>query len=117
MSGLSARWALLAARTSSVAVTVGSAIEEVSGLGFGRVPARLRVLLVLLLALRLLPVLLLLLLLLLLATVVPPPPVAGSVTPAASVAGHVPAGHGPVIASAAATGCRCGRGSLPRCGR
>src|SRR5688572_7095197 len=41
MSGLSARCALLAARTSSVAVTVGSAIEEVSGLALGRVPARL----------------------------------------------------------------------------
>jgi hypothetical protein len=38
MSGLSARWALLAARTSSVAVTVGSATE--SGLAVGRVPGR-----------------------------------------------------------------------------
>jgi hypothetical protein len=39
MSGLSARRALLAAKTSSLAVTVGSATDAVSGFGFGRVPA------------------------------------------------------------------------------
>jgi hypothetical protein len=40
MSGLSARCVLLAVRASSVAVTVGSAIDRSGRSAFGRLPAR-----------------------------------------------------------------------------